>query len=70
LFKTDQKQLFQELGGQEKAKQVVPDATESRKLDSCQLLFVCVYMPHEGDDSMTDEFVNQLSVTESIIESN
>jgi len=31
LFKTDQKQLHQELGGQEKAKQVVPDATVSRK---------------------------------------
>ena len=39
-------------------------------LDRCHLLLVCVYMPHEGDDSMTDEFVNQLSVTESIIESN
>jgi len=31
LFKTDQKQLYQELGGQEKAKQAVPDATVSRK---------------------------------------
>jgi len=31
LFKTDQKQLYQELGGQEKAKHVVPNATESRK---------------------------------------
>ena len=28
------------------------------------------YMPHEGDDSMTDEFVNQLSVIEGFIESN
>ena len=32
MFKTDQKQLYQELGAQqEKAKQVVPDAAESRK---------------------------------------
>ena len=31
LFRTDQKQLYQELGGQEKAKQSVPDATESQK---------------------------------------
>jgi len=31
LFKTDQKQLYQKRGGQEKAKQAVPDATESRK---------------------------------------
>jgi len=31
LLKTDQKQFFRELGGQEKAKQAVPDAIESRK---------------------------------------
>jgi len=40
LFKTNQKQLYQELGGQEKAKQVVPDATECKKFwsDLCDQL--------------------------------
>ena len=35
-----------------------------------KLLFICVYMPFEGDDRRTDEFADQLSIIEGIIYSN
>jgi len=34
-----------------------------------RLLFMNVYMPNEGDDCMTDEFADQLSIIEDIISS-
>jgi len=34
-----------------------------------RLLFINVYMPYEGDDCMTDEFADQLSIIEDIISS-
>jgi len=35
-----------------------------------RLLFICVYMPYEGSESMTDEFADQLAIIENIIEAN
>ena len=42
------------------------------KITACQLrmLLINVYMPHEGDTCMTDEFADQLSIIESIIDNN
>jgi len=38
--------------------------------DAFRLLLICVYMPYEGGETMTDEFADQLSVVDSIIEAN
>ena len=40
------------------------------KITACQLrlLLVNVYMPHEGDNCVIDEYADQLSITESIID--
>jgi len=35
--------------------------------DVYRLLFICVYMPYEGSESMTDEFADQLAIIENII---
>lgn len=34
------------------------------------MLLICVYMPYEGDESMIDEFADQLTLIDSIIQSN
>ena len=38
--------------------------------DVYRFLFICVYMPYEGSESMTDEFADQLAMIENIIEAN
>jgi len=36
----------------------------------CRLLLICVYMPYEGGEAMTDDFADQLASIDSIIQSN
>lgn len=38
--------------------------------DKFRLMLICVYMPHEGNSDMTDEFVEQLGVVDDIIAGN
>jgi hypothetical protein len=38
--------------------------------DKLKLLVICVYMPYEGNDEMTDEFVEQLAVIDGVIAAN
>jgi hypothetical protein len=38
--------------------------------NSLKLLFINMYMPYEGDDAKTLDFVDQLSIAESLINDN
>lgn len=38
--------------------------------DSWRLLLICVYMPYEGDEKMTDDFADQLAIIDSIAHDN
>ena len=38
--------------------------------DTYRLLLMCVYMPYEGSELMTDEFASQLDIVDSILEAN
>ena len=38
--------------------------------DNLKLLVICVYMPYEGNNEMTDEFIEQLAVVDDVIAAN
>ena len=38
--------------------------------DNLKLLVICVYMPYEGNNEMTDEFIEQLAIVDDVIAAN